>query len=965
MREFGVVKWYYDKAKDGKYGFLINPKYNSLFFHKSALAFGLSEENLTENKVVSFIAIPSKKHDEKWEATEVSIIDLKTDTDDLGKLYFNSFLDSHLLDNFAQFVKGLYIQTKEILASNQNNETIQVYFDYFQNAVEKFLNQEKESTKYRIARILDIGNSLFPEFNSEIFKVFSSKVSNEDHFYLWHMEHTRVLPVSYLLETKVLLDVRKFTPIANRIDKSEMVNLTILQLEELLEGDQTKSYPSIKIVLEHAMRFPHEILDSIYEGIGFKISPETEFRLWKDHVIKECSAAVILKFWKPSDIKLTEELLKNSDETKRKELALLFHKSIISLYSADNQQFKLILSFYSQVKTLLSSIYQIELLRSVINVFNGMDRIQLWLQYFDNEIPIVSILEEIDQMDISLADQILSKTRPQEATKIIEGLVFGHWETISTAHAMRILESGKRAIINEGDDFPKEIIDQVYLLSTSPIRIQLWLLEFHDVLDFENYKPYIITLPIVQQNEYIKKVLNYIHTEKVSLTVDELTSINIIDYTTAKMAESIDGKCLDYSISIILHLIKSLYEQELMNSEYEFKKKLFEIILNQIKDPKDILEIRGYFDKCGGRATLQKSNIKNGEGKYEIEYTIKRDEKNVPSHHVVCDGRKARDKQSKKPSLDSDSGMEFWWCANQMCYEPCRNLKSPTNWRNYAIQDFLEILNIKYNETDLEVYLSFINKVNRFLKHLKCRSCKHILYPTGQSNYAFDGVNKFSCRNESCEEKGKEIYLTHCLNGRCSNTVDSRDSVKCNPEGFDQEGCGWYVCKDCHACCSTEKLNGRRYVAEVINKLEYKCQTQGHRNLGIICCNECGNAMNTFEPKIEEFKRILDWFVKNKESSNQIVKYGKNKFGKWWFRLRAKDGNLDAFIEKIQLYRRIGFNVPELEEGKEFQLVSEPINFSDKKINELECNQCGNKIDLNEFPEKRYVMKGYHEKVIF
>lgn len=965
MKEYGVIRWYHDKASDGKYGFIENPKYESLFFHKSSLVSGILEENLTENKVVSFVAVPSKKHDEKWEATEVSLVDQKSDIDALIGMYFDSFLDHYLQENFTQFVKGLYIQAKEILLSNRNDEMIQIYFDHFKNAVEKFLSKENELSKYRIARIFDVGLSLFPDFDSKIFDIFSSKISSEYHFYLWEKKHTSVFPVLYLLESKVLFNLKKFTLIAQRSEQGELVNLTILQLENLLEGDQSESYLDIKTILENINIVLVDALDSIYDRIGFKFSPQTEFRLWRDKVIKRCSTTAFAKIWDPRNTKLTEEILKKTGETQRKELASLFHESLIGIYSADNQQFKLILSFYSQVKTLLSSIYQIELLRSAINVFNGMDRIQLWLQYFDNEIPIVSILEEIDQMDISLADQILSKTRPHEATKIIEGLVFGHWETISTAHAMRILESGKRAIINEGDDFPKEIIDQVYQLSTSPIRIQLWLLEFHDVLDFENYKPYIITLPIVQQNEYIKKVLNYIHTEKASLTVDELTSINIIDYTTAKMAESIDGKCLDYSISIILHLIKSLYEQELMNSEYEFKKKLFEIILNQIKDPKDILEIRGYFDKCGGRSTLQKSNIKNGEGKYEIEYTIKRDEKNVPSHHVVCDGRKARDKQSKEPSLDSDSGMEFWWCANQKCYEPCRNLKSPANWRNYAIQDFLEILNIKYNETDLEVYLSLINKVNRFLKHLKCRSCKHILYPTGQSNYAFDGVNKFSCRNESCEEKGKEIYLTHCLNGRCSNTVDSRDSVKCNPEGFDQEGCGWYVCKDCHACCSTEKLNGRRYVAEVINKSEYKCQTQGHRNLGIICCNECGGAMETFEPKIEDFKRILDWFVKNKESSNQIVKFGKNKFGKWWFRLKAKDGNIDAFFEKLQLYRRIGFNVPKLEEGNEFQLVSEPIHFSDKKVNELECKHCGNKIDLNEFPEKRSIMKGYHEKVIF
>lgn len=964
MKEYGVIRWYHDKASDGKYGFIENPKYESLFFHKSSLVSGILEENLTENTIVSFIAVPSKKHDEKWEATEVSLVDQKTDIEALIRMYFNSFLDPHLQENFAQFVKGLYIQAKETLISKRNDENIPTHFDLFKNAVEKFLRQENELNKYRIARILDIGISLFPDFDSKIFDIFSSKISSEDHFYLWDKKHTRVFPVLYFLETKVLFNLKKFTLIAQRSEQSALVNLTILQLEELLEKDQTESYLDIKIVLENANMVLFNALDIIYKGIGFKFSPSTEFSLWRDKVIKECSTTVFKKIWDPRNIKLTEEILKNTGETQRKELALVFHESIISLVSLDKGEFKLILSFYSQVKTLLSTAYQIELLRSVIHVFNGMERIQLWLQYFDNEIPLASILEEIDEMDISLVDQILSKSKPTETTKIIESLVFGHWETISTGHALSILERTKSSIINGGDNFPKAIIDRVYLISSIPMRIQLWLLEFHDVLDFENNKPYIITLPVDQQNEYLKKVLNFIHTEKVSISVDELTSINLIDYTTAKMAESIDGKALDYSISIILHLIKSLYEQEKMSSDYEFKKKLFEIILNQIKDPKDVLEIRGFFDKCGGRATLKKNERKNEKGKIEIEYIIKRDEKNIPPHHVVCDGRKAREKQSKKPVLDTNSEMEFWWCANQKCYQPCRNLKDPQNWKNYAIQDFLKILNIKYNESDLEVYLSLINKVNRFLQHLKCRNCKHILYPIGQSNYAFHGVNRFQCVNESCEEKNKEIYLTHCLNGRCDATVDSRDSVKCMPEGFDQEGCGWYVCNDCHSCCSNQSIKGRVYVAEVINKTNYKCHPVGHRDLGIISCNKCGNSMETFEPKIEEFKRILDWFVKNKESSAQIVKFGKNKFGKWWFRLKAKDGNIDAFFEKLQLYKRIGFNVPKLEEGNEFQLVSEPINFSDKKVNELECKHCGNKIDLNEFPEKRSVMKGYHEKVI-
>src|SRR5690606_17802657 len=189
------------------------------------------------------------------------------------------------------------------------------------------------------------------------------------------------------------------------------------------------------------------------------------------------------------------------------------------------------------------------------------------------------------------------------------------------------------------------------------------------------------------------------------------------------------------------------------------------------------------------------------------------------------------------------------------------------------------------------------------------------------------------------------------------------EAVRCKPEGFDQGDWGWYVCNDCHACCSTEKIEGRKYVAEAINKTAYKGHTVGHRDLGIVSCNKCGHAMNTFKPDVDEYPRILSWFVANKESSQYIEKFGKNKFGKWWFKLRAKNGDLHGFFQKLLKYKRIGFNVPDLAEGNQYQMVAEPINFSSIKLNELECQNCGNRIDLDEFAEKRYIMKGYYEKV--
>jgi|GEM_PF-3558312 len=41
--------------------------------------------------------------------------------------------------------------------------------------------------------------------------------------------------------------------------------------------------------------------------------------------------------------------------------------------------------------------------------------------------------------------------------------------------------------------------------------------------------------------------------------------------------------------------------------------------------------------------------------------------------------------------------------------------------------------------------------------------------------------------------------------------------------------------------------------------------------------------MESNETNIEEYERILNWFVTNKDKSERIHKSGKNKKDKWWF----------------------------------------------------------------------------------
>lgn len=494
-------------------------------------------------------------------------------------------------------------------------------------------------------------------------------------------------------------------------------------------------------------------------------------------------------------------------------------------------------------------------------------------------------------------------------------------------------------------------------------KLNLWLEDYHETLEFNSYKLHTEILSPTDQKKFVKKVLKNIHEEKANISVEDLTSLNVIDFETSKLAEQSNESHLDYSTSIILNVISELKCQTKLETRKDVnsaKYRIYDLIIKQIKEPKDILQIEGYFDECGGRCSVTVHQDKNEAGEDTTpNISYKRNEYHKSKNHPICDGRKAIDRKTKEPLL-SDENIEYWWCANQKCFKPSRELHNSTDWENYSLLDFLTILKVDFKESDLEIYLNIINKANRFLKHLKCRECKHILYPKGKSQYAFYGINNFQCLTENCSEKGIEIYLSHCLNGYCEMEIDSRDCVKCKPPDLDSESCGWYVCNFCNSCCNGPQLKKRKEVYENILHKEYKCHIKGHRDLGIVSCNKCGDSMESIEMKADEYERILSWFVNNKDKSERIHKSGKNKLDKWWFLVKRSNDTYEKFREKLNKYCQVGFQIPDLEQDKDLQLISEPIDFKKHIGNILSCKSCGNILDLSNNPERAIAVKQFH-----
>lgn len=217
-------------------------------------------------------------------------------------------------------------------------------------------------------------------------------------------------------------------------------------------------------------------------------------------------------------------------------------------------------------------------------------------------------------------------------------------------------------------------------------------------------------------------------------------------------------------------------------------------------------------------------------------YLITPDTAPVP----CCEGRKS-------PSICHLSKKKFWWCYGRKCFEANQVDHNITDWKLYSLRDFIKILKLPFDEVGYYTFVSEVNRLNRLLDRLKCESCKHILRPSKQTNFGFYRVSYFQCNNENynnelCPSYHKEIYLTHCLNSKCTNVIDDRVAKRC-PNGF-------IICDKCGSCCSNDqferrvdalKANGQS-ISPRLKNLVFK--KEGHWERAECYCYKCQKEMN-------------------------------------------------------------------------------------------------------------------------
>ncbi|MBP6234869.1 MAG: cold shock domain-containing protein [Saprospiraceae bacterium] len=344
-------------------------------------------------------------------------------------------------------------------------------------------------------------------------------------------------------------------------------------------------------------------------------------------------------------------------ENKLEDLTPAVSQGIRKILSSSEILSKLDIKFLHKIFT--------EFLENDFNVFSDLikskltdkDFFELWIDGITSLYNLDYISSVIFTLPNENQVEICKKLGTDGTTNLLHKILYklSSWEEHQS-----IIEIKK--VLTLSKDIRFEDHDKIlnFILTKIPpyVKLDLWLDDYHDILDFHSYKLFTITLSANDQRKFVKKVANYVHDGKIELPFQELASIAVIDY---EMSKNEGNHSLDYSTSIILHIMNEL----MINTDLSHrdvvknqKIKIYEIVLKLLRDPKDILQITGYFDECKGRTY---AILEDGETK------LKHYENKKPRFHTICDGRKAID-LAKKDVLDEDVKLCFWWCANQKCF---------------------------------------------------------------------------------------------------------------------------------------------------------------------------------------------------------------------------------------------------------------------------------------------------------
>ncbi len=542
----------------------------------------------------------------------------------------------------------------------------------------------------------------------------------------------------------------------------------------------------------------------------------------------------------------------------------------------------------------------------VLRVATPHYRLKFWYEELVEEVDADTLRECFFKLDKPLRRQVSRKVNPAVLARIFHELI-ERAKRISDLAAnstwAEMLESSARWPDSERNN----LVDRIWRKAGGSVRMQLWLQGHSDKFDIGEYKILFLTLTPEDQFRFVRRLFLEAERKKLNLTVDLLNEL-------VRFEKNLAGEWdIDYSIDIALNALTDLATGKDLNEERNIGR-----VLAQHFERKAFqkYKIRDLFERCEGRGYAFSNG--SGRGGQPPQVRLHRST-DVPPGVVFCEGRKAQ-------GTDHKHGIQFWWCRNSPCFMPCHGEHSMDEWEKYTMRDMMRVLEISCNSEQYQAFLGMVNRVNVLLEHLNCRSCGKILMPRGQSNYGFYRASRFVCSNNDCGEK-QEVYINHCLNGKCLGVVDSRDSAKC-PNGL-------YICTNCFSCCSTKsfvrRLENLKQVGQTVpdslqNLVE---QNLGHAEQKRAFCYACGTELIG---GTEAYRKALNWLVEKKDSDGRIKAAGqRGKDEGWWFIVEFPE-------EKYSSLKELGFEIHETKRGTG-RMVSTP--YGGKEHTKGKCSNIG------------------------
>lgn len=944
-----IVKWYYNQQNNGEYGFLEKNGMPDIHFSGNVYLFKDPRNLKPGDEVV--ITLNKKDVDSKKYNLKATSVNSISDETDLNYLLFD-FLN-HFQDRNDKHVRSILNQISTL--SEQFNEDYIKSIETFLTEKVKF--QELEIDKFKLVEtLLKIFNKDLNYINSYLLQLRPDKIFN-----LWMSNEG--LEVDYQLIKEEIINylksnLNKAQKIFDRLNSNQQTEI----VDSILKSSDISDFKEIYTLIRN-----YNLDSELFYNKLNELTSEEIFEIWLSveglqieyYRIKESLIAHA-----KSNLNNAQDFLGRINEDQKKEILNLILLETCTINDA---------SLYTCL-ILITRLYKLYDIPFNHDIIPEEQHLKMWENQLMSYFPFELVYNKLISLKI---DYYNDKSLLDKPSEIIEN----YFENIIDDNLKNIL--AKTTFDNDNVDeeetfktnlfFIKHIresdtknafIDTVYDKATNYYRLQLFLQDHTDAIDYNDVVIYTGVLSSNNQKLFFKKLIKLIAENKIDLSLEDLNRITAIDYQTSEYAKEIDGVGLDFTLSVLLKLIT-----DLKNNQSTTRNTIFDLIANQVRRPSDFLVIEGFFEKCTGRTIIEADGtVQQDDGESIYLYKETKKETYKPRFSTFCDGRKAIIRETLEPILCNRSGLEFWWCENSQCYDVCRKTHTPSQWKDYTLEDILQILKIPYDKVQYEILLSVINRVNRFLNHLTCRKCRSILKPKGRSNYAFYGTSFFSCKNQDCDENSKDIYLSHCLNGQCEDIIDSRDSVKCITAGFGDD-CGWYICKNCNACCSSDKLRARKSNLERLGQ-EYKCHIEGHRDRGIICCSDCGHEMIEPIGSIELYEKQLNWFIQYKDINPNIISSGQRRNdNKWWFLYARGNYSNEEYRKQIQGLFSSGFSIPDFNnKEKDNQLIAEPfeerIPSTDKVF---VCPNCDHHFDLNnkedfDYQRKKAVKK-FHNNI--